>query len=155
MTDLDAVVEACQDPEIPRFIPYVPAPYSLDDGRLWLEAVARAWTQSDERTFAIARDDGPLLGAVSVRLREGGTVGYWLHPSARGQGLMTTALRAVTQWAREEHGIRSLFLTTHPENLPSQRVAERAGFRRVGQTEHEPPFRDGTTTALLFELGGD
>jgi RimJ/RimL family protein N-acetyltransferase len=91
---------------------------------------------------------------VTVRLAEGGTVGYWLAPEARGRGVMTEALRAVVSWAREEHGIRRLVLTTHPDNVASQRVAERAGFVRVGLTEHAPPFRDGTAHAVLFELDG-
>jgi RimJ/RimL family protein N-acetyltransferase len=90
---------------------------------------------------------------VTVRLREGGPVGYWLAPEARGRGVMTEALRDVVSWAREEHGIGRLVLTTHPDNVASQRVAERAGFVRVGLTEHEPPFRDGTAHAVLFELG--
>jgi hypothetical protein len=54
--DLAAVVAACRDPEIGRFIPYVPVPYD-EDGR------------------AVREPDGPLLGAVTGRLREGGTVG--------------------------------------------------------------------------------
>jgi RimJ/RimL family protein N-acetyltransferase len=65
---------------------------------------------------------------------------------------MTAAVRAAVEWARTEHGIHRLFLTTHPDNLASQRVAERAGFVRVGITDHQPAFRDGTTSAVLFEL---
>ena len=154
MSDLDGVVGACQDPDISRFIPFIPVPYGPEDGKAWLAAVERAWADSDERTFGIFdEENGPLRGVVTVRLREGGTVGYWLDPSARGRGLMTQAVRAVVQWAREEHGIHRLFLTTHPDNVASQRVAEKAGFARVGMTEHQPAFRDGTTTAMLFELG--
>jgi RimJ/RimL family protein N-acetyltransferase len=152
--DLEAVVAACRDPEIPRFIPLVPVPYSAADGKAWLEAVERAWKESDERTFAITEaKTGTFLGAVTLRLREGGTVGYWLAPEARGRGVMTEAVKAVVQWARSTHGIERLFLTTHPGNVASQRVAERAGFVQVGITDHEPPFRDGTTSAVLFELG--
>ena len=130
LTDLPAVVAACQDPEIPRFIPYVPVPYGEHEGRAFLESVERAWNESDERTFAVCGDDDTLVGAVTVRLHEGGTVGYWLAPSARGQGLMTEAVQAVVRWAREKHGIQSLRLWTHPENIASQAVAERAGFVR-------------------------
>ncbi len=150
--DLRAVVEACQDANIPRFIPFVPVPYGDDDGRAFLESVERAWSDSDERTFAICLDDDVLVGAVTVRLREGGTVGYWLSSEARGQGLMTEAVRAVVRWAREECGVERLSLWTHPENLPSQAVARRAGFVRVGIAEHTPPFRDGTTLGVRFEL---
>jgi len=151
--DLRAVVAACQDPEIPRFIPYVPVPYGDREGRAFLDSVERAWNESDERTFAICRDHDVLVGAVTVRLHEGGTVGYWLSSSARGQGLMTEAVRAVVQWARTEHGIQWLRLWTHPDNRASQAVAERAGFVRIGVGEHTPPFRDGTTVGIRFEIG--
>ena len=150
--DLRAVVEACQDPDIPRFIPFVPVPYRDEDARAFLDAVERAWNDSDERTFAICGEDDVLIGAVTVRLREGGTVGYWLRASARGQGLMTEAVCAVVQWARDECGIERLYLWTHPDNHASQAVAERAGFVRVGVAEHTPPFRDGTTLGVKFEL---
>jgi RimJ/RimL family protein N-acetyltransferase len=150
--DLRAVVEACQDPDIPRFIPFVPMPYGDDEGRAFLDSVERAWSESDERTFAICRDDDVLIGAVTVRLREGGTVGYWLSSSARRQGLMTEAVRAVVRWAREEHGVSRLALWTHPDNVASQVVAERAGFVRVGLGEQTPAFRDGTTVGVRFEL---
>lgn len=151
--DLSAVVAACQDAEIPRFIPYVPVPYGEVEGRAFLDSVDRAWEDSDERTFAICAEDDVLFGAVTVRLREGGTVGYWLAPSARGRGLMTEAVTAVVRWAHDEHGIQCLRLWTHPENLASQAVAERAGFVRVGLGEHLPPFRDGTTVGVEFKFG--
>jgi RimJ/RimL family protein N-acetyltransferase len=152
--DLAAVVTACQDSEISRFIPLVPVPYTREDGRAWLEAVERGWRDSDEQTFAIL--DGKsaaFLGVVTVRLGEESSVGYWLTRSARGRGVMTEALKAIVAWARAEHGIQRLFLTAHPDNTASQRVAEKAGFTRAGLTEHRPPFRDGTTVAIRFELG--
>jgi RimJ/RimL family protein N-acetyltransferase len=151
-SDLQAVVTACRDPEIPRFIPFVPVPYGEADAEAFLESVDREWQGSESRTFAICEEDGPLEGVVTVRLRDGGSMGYWLAPSARGRGLMAEAVRAVVGLAREEHGIRRLFLTTHPDNIASQRVAERAGFVRIGWTRHDPPFRDGTSVAVLFEL---
>jgi RimJ/RimL family protein N-acetyltransferase len=51
-----------------------------------------------------------------------------------------------------EGGVRRLQLTTHPENGASQRVAEKAGFCRIGTTHEHATFRDGTREAVLFEL---
>ena len=138
LADLPAIVAACQDSDISRFIPFVPVPYGEAEGRAFLDSVERAWEESDERTFAICGQDDLLIGAVTVRLREEGTVGYWLDPFARGRGLMTEAVTAVVRWAREEQGIQCLRLWTHPDNLASQTVAERAGFLRVGIGEHTP-----------------
>ncbi len=151
--DLAAVVAACGDPEISRFIPFVPSPYRRDDARAWLDAVSRSWQTTPERTFAILDEEhDEFLGVVTVRLVEEGTVGYWLASHARGRGVMTRAVRVVVDWARGTHGIRALRLTTHPLNVASQRVAERAGFRRIGITRDHPSFRDGTSEAVLFEL---
>src|SRR5262245_19954694 len=78
LADLPAVVAACQDSDISRFIPLIPVPYHEADGRAFLDSVDSAWEQSDERTFAICGNDDLLVGAVTVLLREEGTVGYWL-----------------------------------------------------------------------------
>jgi RimJ/RimL family protein N-acetyltransferase len=151
--DLDAIVEGCRDPEVPRFVPLVPDPYTAEDGRTFLAGVREAWRVTPERTFAIVdAETEEFLGVVTVRLREGGSVGYWLKREARGRGVMTQAVRAVVEWARSEHGIGRLVLTTHPDNAASQRVAERAGFRRVGTMTDHPVFPDGTHEAVLFEL---
>jgi len=153
--DLAAIVAGCRSgPDMPLFLPLLPSPYGEEDGRAFLASVAARWRAGDpERTYAIADGEtDELLGIVSIRLYEGGTVGYWLRPEARGRGIMTRAVRLLVDHARREHGIERLRLFTHPDNLASQRVAERAGFRRVGLARHEPPFRDGTTDGVLFEL---
>ncbi len=151
--DLSAVVAACCDWEIPRFIPFVPLPYSEQDGRSFLADVERQWEGSDERTFAIVEHQTDrFLGVVAIPLREGGSLGFWLSREARGRGVMTEAVKAAVDWARGEHGIERLYITAHPDNVASQRVAQKAGFVRVGITQHEPPFRDGTRRAIRFEL---
>jgi len=151
--DLSAVVAACCDPEIPRFIPFVPLSYCEQDGRTWLAEVERKWKGSVERTFAIVEyQSDRFLGIVTIRLRDGGSVGFWLSREARGRGVMTEAVKAVVNWARGHNGIERLYITAHPDNVASQRVAEKAGFIRVGITQHEPPFRDGTRKAIRFEL---
>jgi RimJ/RimL family protein N-acetyltransferase len=60
---------------------------------------------------------------------------------------------AVVAWARGQ-GVTEFSLTTHPDNVASQRVALKAGFREIGPVDEPRGFRDGTTTAILFELAG-
>jgi len=151
-SDAPAIVGACGDPEVPRFIPLVPAPYTAADAEAFLESVERSWAETDERVFGItfaAADD--LIGAVAVRLHEGGEAGYWVAREARGQGVATAALEAASGWAHAQ-GIERLRLMTHPANVASQRVAQKAGFLPIGAAGRlELPFRDGTAQAFLFE----
>lgn len=59
-------------------------------------------------------------------------VGYWVKREARGRGVATRALRLLSRWAFDELGARRVQLIAQPENLASQRVAEKAGFQREG-----------------------
>ncbi|MGW2640693.1 GNAT family N-acetyltransferase [Streptomyces sp. NPDC001348] len=57
-------------------------------------------------------------------------VGFDLHPEARGHGYATEALTALARWALTGPGTDTVIATTTPDNIPSQRVMERAGFTR-------------------------
>lgn len=151
--DVPAIVAACGDPEIPRFIPLIPSPYTVQDGLAYVAAARELWSTGQSRPFVILdAGTGALLGSVGVGIGVRPAVGYWLAPHARGRGVATRAVSMVVDWARREHGVRRIELYTHPDNVASQRVAERVGFRRVGSIVHDPPFEDGTTEAFRYEL---
>lgn len=146
--DADALVAELGDDDILRFIPLIPSPYARADADWWIERADQVWADGSACPFVIVdAGTGQLLGAIEVRPRRG-DIGYWVAAGARGRGVATRALRLICQW-REE---RPLWLMTHPDNAASQRVAEKAGFRRTGVESHEPYFRDGTTVAVRFEL---
>ena len=58
---------------------------------------------------------------------------YWLGPAHRGRGLATEALMLTAEWVIDEGLASAAELEIHPHNVPSRRVAERAGFIEVGK----------------------
>jgi RimJ/RimL family protein N-acetyltransferase len=145
--DVPAIARACNDAEM-RFAPAVPSPYTEDDARAYVRFAAEA----DRRWILCISDDaGAVLGSIDLRAPGDGTgvVGYWVAPEARRRGVATRVLRLVSRWAIDELGVERLTLTTDPENLASQRVAEKAGFRRVGVVDAPIQGRDHS---VLFEL---
>ena len=59
-------------------------------------------------------------------------LGVMLVPRARGRGAALEAVRLLKQWGFEALGLQRVELHTLPDNLPTQRLAERAGFVREG-----------------------
>jgi ribosomal-protein-alanine N-acetyltransferase len=55
-------------------------------------------------------------------------VGYWLGEAYWGRGIVTEALRAVTQYAIEQHRFTRVFAVPFASNTGSCRVLEKAGY---------------------------
>jgi ribosomal-protein-alanine N-acetyltransferase len=63
------------------------------------------------------------------------TVGYWLVREARGQGLATAAASLLIDWGLRTLDLERVEFAILPENLASQRVAERVGATPEGIRE--------------------
>jgi RimJ/RimL family protein N-acetyltransferase len=71
----------------------------------------------------------------------------------RGKGRATRAVRLIASWALPEMRLGRLQLHTDPENVASQRVAERAGFTREGVLRGYNGRRHGTRAdAVVYSL---
>ena len=150
-SDVPALVDACNDPEIPRWIPVIPQPYTEADA---LAFVRGELTTLPEHSFAIT-EAGAVVGAIglSVNASRGGTIGYWCAAAARNRGVVTRALRLIVRWGLEDLELVRLSLITDPDNLASQRVAEKVGFRREGVMRSHLLHPDGRLRdSVMFSL---
>lgn len=89
------------------------------------------------RTYQIRlREGGLVVGGIGFHGPPGPdgavTVGYGIVPGERGRGYASEALAAVIGIAREA-GAAVLRGDADPANVPSHRVMERAGMRRVAE----------------------
>jgi RimJ/RimL family protein N-acetyltransferase len=153
--DAPAIVAACSDPEIARWIP-IPIPYRLEDARAFIAFTAEGWSSGREPTFVIAdAADRTLLGTLALHRRSDepgkAAVGYWLAPGARGRGAATRAVQLVARWAFGiEPGLVRMELLTLVGNEASGRVALRAGFTQEGILRRYLPFRGDLVDAVMF-----
>lgn|ERR1022692_933211 len=159
-TDVPSIVTACQDPTISRWSPAIPYPYSEDDALGWLEQQEPARLAGASLDLAVVHaTSDEVLGAIglgSVKIAQGtASIGYWLAPEARGHGYITSAVRLLVRWGFDRLGLARIELTTGPENIASQRVAERCGFRQEGClrshmfVRHSGQRRDSIVYGLL------
>jgi RimJ/RimL family protein N-acetyltransferase len=143
----DALAMLC-DAETVRWNP-VPRVVDLATAREWCERCAD-WSDGDHVTFSVLdAAAGRLVGNVSLwRLdladQRTAAVGYRTAPWARGQGVATAAVRAVTSWAFGALGLERIELPHAVENPASCRVAEKAGFALEGTMRGAFRAEDGT-----------
>jgi RimJ/RimL family protein N-acetyltransferase len=155
--DVDAIVRACQDPEIARWT-RVPEHYGEVDALAYLLERGASLRAGATAPFAIVASDDldRLLGSVSIlrlaweHLR--GEVGYWLAPDARGAGHATRAVRLVSGWAFQSLGLERIGLLAAVGNTASQRVAERAGFAREAVLRSHTRGPHGREDMVAFSL---
>jgi RimJ/RimL family protein N-acetyltransferase len=135
--DADQVYQACQDAEIARFTVTLPWPYEHAHAVTWIAGQDHARREGTGIDLAVEAPDGEFAGAIGLNsVDESGhsaRVGYWVARWARAQGVATAALNVISGWALGAVGLRLLTLDTAPENVPSQRIAEHAGYRFSGE----------------------
>ena len=159
--DLDDLVRGYGDPLVQRFVPQVPVPFQPGLADWFVRERAAQIAAEGGSVHAIADPaTDRLLGSIGldrvVAGRQQGEIGYWVGPWARGRGLATAAVRALTAHAFGT-GLERLELLTHWENAASQRVALAAGYRREGVRRGQLRNRDGGRDELLAyaRLAGD
>ena len=128
---LDDVTALLDDPDVLRFT-RLPIPPPPGYARQWLERYEEGRLDGTREAFAALDDDGRFVGlalAVDIDL-EGREVelGYITAPAARGRGVATGMLDALTRWAFDELGALRVTLIIDVENAASSRVAERCGY---------------------------
>jgi RimJ/RimL family protein N-acetyltransferase len=133
--DIPALVAAVQDPLIPRYT-RVPSPYGERQAREFLVYQRRRREEGVELSLLVVdAENDDLLGAVGARVdrrNECADIGYWVAREARGRGVASGAVVLLGAWLFQALELARLQVHTEVDNVASQRVAERAGFRREG-----------------------
>lgn len=104
-----------------------------DDAARWIAWNKRNYAELGHGLWVVETHDGQFVGDCGLTIQdvEGEhfvEVGYHVHLALRGRGFATEAAAAVRDTARDA-AIPHLVAIIRPENLPSQRVAQKIGLR--------------------------
>ena len=153
--DTDDVTLACQDVETLRWLP-LPRPYTRANAEWFISTFGPSQRESGAGIVFAIESAGRLAGVIDLKgvnwAARVAEVGYWVAPWARGRGLAAQATRALAEWAIREHGFERVKLFAAIGNAASQRVAQKAGFRREGVARNACCLYDGRVDMVLFAL---
>ena len=130
----------------------VPWPYPPDGARTFYEQVALpAMERGEQWTWSLFLKAVPwqLIGSISL-IRGEENRGFWLGLPWHGQGLMTEASNAVTDFWFDTLKFPVLRVPKAIDNTASRRISEKQGMRVVATVERD--YVCGRMPAEIWEI---
>lgn len=155
-------VKYLNDPEIYKYTLSIPYPYTEKDADLFIE-------YCNEKTARFGREmewrihdskSGEAIGGIGLHGKYGkdshrDEIGYWVARHLWGKGIMTAALKALTQFVFENYNLDRIEAPIYSFNIGSQRAAEKAGFQKEGVLrkayKKDGKYFDGVLYSLIKE----
>ena len=151
-SDKDAFVEHLSNKDVSEYTKRIPWPYTAADADWWIKNVADI-TEKYGRSlnWAIRDQKGYLIGSVAFLDLEGekASIGYWLAKPYWRQGIMSKAVKVVTELGFREFGFKRIDGSVFVGNKGSAGVLTKCGFKSEGVYK-QLPRNDGTMTDVLL-----
>ena len=144
--DAPAVLAACQDPEIARWVALAD-PFGPQDADAFVDDAMRMWREGTGTPFAVvdAATDR-VLGAVTRFGPDGhlATFGCWVAPGARGRGIGRRSLGLLADWTFATTSTVRIDGYIMVGNETSERMLLGLGWQREGVLRAWHLRADGT-----------
>ena len=113
---------------------YIPYPYSEEDALFFIGLTEKEFP---EQTFGIIEENGDLCGVIGLVKQSDvyqltAEIGYWLGEEFWGKGIMTEAVRLITQYGFEKLRIERIYTGVFSFNIGSIKVLEKSGYNKEG-----------------------
>ncbi len=145
-----------------RFIKFLPQTLeentTLDGTQNYIKQKIKLAEEKQEFVFVI--NDSHSAGIVGIvilknldwRIRQG-EFAYCIGKHYKGKGLMTKAIKAISNYALENFDLKTLQILTHKTNLSSANVALHSGFKWKRTLKEEfKPLNEDAQDMELFEF---
>ena len=147
-----AIEETFED--LHQWMPWAVHLQSLDETRDFLEAAENKFVEGED--FAISvfhRQTGVFVLSAGLHPRNWDVpkfeIGYWCRATMQNRGFTTEAVKALTEIAFKEMTAKRVEIRCDSRNLPSRRVAERAGYRLEAELRSDDRANDGSLRDTL------
>jgi RimJ/RimL family protein N-acetyltransferase len=128
--DLEDLIRNANNFEIAKnMTDQFPYPYSIGKGKSFIDYASSA---NPTHIFAIEVNK-EAVGAIGIHpqadiQRKNAELGYWLAQPYWGKGIMTEAIRRMTEYAFKTFEVNRIFARPFGSNIGSQKALEKAGY---------------------------
>jgi RimJ/RimL family protein N-acetyltransferase len=154
LADAEQVQKIFPHWEVVRYLgKVVPWPYPADGAYTFYRDLALpAMTRGEAWHWTLRLKSHPDQIIGSITLRKGNTKnrGFWLGLAWQGQGLMSEAAEAVTDYWFDVLKMSSMRVPKAKDNTGSCRISEKQGMRMVGMEDRD--YVSGRLPSEIWEI---
>jgi len=137
------------------WMPWCHDDYSISDSGEWAGRQIEAFNEKREFHFAIlyGQQFAGVCGLNAIRQTDRlANLGYWIRTSVCNRGIATSATRLLVDWAFQNTELDRLEIVAAVENIPSLRVAAKAGAVWEGVMRGRLRLDGKSHDAVLFSI---
>lgn len=135
--DEKALVKNLNNKNISKNLLNLPFPYRLKDAKSWIEINLKEYQNKKSSMAGFAIDvGGNLVGSIAFHNIVPGhkaMIGYWLAEDYWGQGMMTEAIKLITEFGFRKMNLKRLYAHTYTWNEGSQKALIKNGYKFEGE----------------------
>jgi RimJ/RimL family protein N-acetyltransferase len=136
--------------KICRWTAVIPWPYNITDANWWINN-----NIPQKRLGIYLLPAQILIGTISMPVADAEEVGFIINAKYEGKGYATEALRSVIDFVFNNSDLKFIDSAVHYENLASQRVHEKAGFKVIEYGEVFWPNKNSLIKTIKYRLYKD
>lgn len=130
---------------------------STEETRAMIETIKNNATNNDGIFWVITvKGDNTMIGSICYwRLDKAhyrAEIGYVLHPSQQGKGIMDEAMKAVLQYGFETMKLHSVEANVNPGNKASMKLLERNGFVKEAYFRENYYYNGRFLDSVIYSL---
>jgi len=128
---------------------------SVEDCRIFIRQALRQYREKKGLQLGI-RSHGQLVGVIGYHLIDWpnriGQMSYWIGAEFQGQGLVTSAARALIEYAFEELALNRVGILCATGNWRSRSIPERLGFAQDGTLREGEWLYDHFVDLVIYSM---
>lgn len=145
-TDVQDLYEISSNPKVTKFLTYE-THGSIEETKSTVDNIFLNRPEKGlyEAYVIVYKENNKMIGCCDyINRNHVITIGYQLNEDYWNQGIMSEALDAVIKQAFKLEGIERIFIEHDPNNIGSQKVIEKAGFKKIGLARKAIPLANGS-----------
>lgn len=156
--DVDEIFFLRSDKQVLEYLDRDPI-MSIDDAFQWIRMISDGITANEFIAWAMSlKDDRKLIGTISFwnvkKEHYRAEIGYVLHPSYQGKGLMQEAMTEVLDFGFKAMKLHSVEANVNPHNVASIKLLEKNNFVREAYHRENYYFNGKFLDSAIYSLIG-